>query len=331
MRKATILVVDDDPFFRQWLEVHLEEAGFNPIPAESGSQALALLAQHPIDLIISDQVMPEMDGRELLARVKAEFGAIPFISLTAFGSVAAAVALIKQGAYDYIEKPPDPDDLFATINRALAYSRLTDENARLKDHLRGLYSFQNLITRSPRMSAALRLAEKVARSPNTTVALYGESGTGKEVLARAIHYAGERMGNRFVAVNCSAIPAMLLESELFGHTRGAFTGADREREGKFALAQQGTILLDEIGDMPCELQAKLLRVLQERVYEKLGSSQPIKTEFRVITATNKDLGQMVREGRFREDMYYRINTYPISRRPWMLAPATNPARRNCSR
>ena len=315
MDETYVLVVDDDEFFRQWLEIHLEAAGFKPVLAGSGTEALDILDRKPIDLIISDQVMPQMDGLELLARVKAKFSAVPFIILTAFGSVAEAVATIKQGAYDYVEKPPDLDELFATITRALEYSRLNDENRKLKDRLRGLYSFQNIITRSPLMIAALQLAEKVARTPRTTVAIHGESGTGKEVLARAIHYAGDRVENRFVAVNCSAIPAMLLESELFGHTRGAFTGADRDREGKFGMAQGGTILLDEIGDMPLELQAKLLRVLQERVYEKLGSNVPLKVDCRVITSTNKDLGRLIKEGRFREDIYYRINAYPISLPP----------------
>ncbi len=311
-KEAIILVVDDDESFRLLLEINLLDFGFKPILADSGMKALEVLEKSHVDLIISDRVMPQMDGIEFLARVKSKHSDIPFIMLTAYGSIKEAVASIKKGAYDYIEKPFDADDLFAVINRALDYFRLSDENKRLKDHLRELYSFQNIVTRSPLMIAALKLAEKVSRSPSTTVAIYGESGTGKEVLARAIHYEGERMENRFVAVNCSAIPSTLLESELFGHVKGAFTGADRDREGRFALAHGGTILLDEIGDMPLELQAKLLRVLQERVYEKLGSNKLVNTDCRVITSTHRDLSRLVRDGRFREDLYHRINTFPIS-------------------
>jgi DNA-binding NtrC family response regulator len=315
MEEANILVVDDDESFRLLLESHLTKAGLKPILADSGIKALKVLEKSRVDLIISDQVMPGMDGVEFLATVKSKYNDIPFIMLTAYGSIKKAVASIKKGAYDYIEKPYNLDDFFATINRALDYCRLNNENKMLKDHLRGLYNFQNIVTRSPLMIAALNLAEKVAQSPNTTVAIYGESGTGKEVLARAIHYAGEGMENRFVAVNCAAIPSTLLESELFGHVKGAFTGADRDREGKFAMAHGGTILLDEIGDMPLELQAKLLRVLQERVYEKLGSNKPVKTDCRVITSTHRDLSQLVREGRFREDLYHRIDIFPVSLPP----------------
>ncbi|HCZ12149.1 MAG TPA: sigma-54-dependent Fis family transcriptional regulator [Nitrospiraceae bacterium] len=315
MKQANILIVDDDESFRLLLESHLKKAGFKPIPADSGIKALDVLDKNHVDLIISDQVMPEMDGIKFLAGVKSKHSDIPFIMLTAHGSIAEAVASIKKGAYDYIEKPYIVDDLFAAINRALDHYRLHHENKMLKDHLRDLYSFQNIVTKSPLMIKALKLAEKVSKSPNTTVAIYGESGTGKEVLARAVHYAGDRMGNRFVAVNCSAIPSTLLESELFGHVKGAFTGADRDREGKFGMAHGGTILLDEIGDMPLELQAKLLRVLQERVYEKLGSNKPVNIDCRVIVSTHRDLSRLVKDGRFREDLYHRINTFPISLPP----------------
>ncbi|MBI5214052.1 MAG: sigma-54-dependent Fis family transcriptional regulator [Nitrospirae bacterium] len=315
MEEAGILIVDDDESFRLLIETHLKKAGFKPILTDSGIKALKILEKKNVDLIISDQVMPEMDGMELLHRVKSNHRDIPFIMLTAYGEIKKAVASIKQGAYDYIEKPYDPDDLFATINRTLEYYRLSDENKKLKEHLRGIYSFQNIVTKSCQMMAALKLAEKVAKSPYTTVAIYGENGSGKEVLARAIHYAGERMENRFVAVNCAAIPLTLIESELFGHVKGAFTGADRDREGKFAMAQGGTILLDEIGDMPFELQAKLLRVIQERVYEKLGSNKPINMDCRVIISTHRDLSRLTKEGRFREDLYHRINTFPISLPP----------------
>ncbi|MBI3813930.1 MAG: sigma-54-dependent Fis family transcriptional regulator, partial [Nitrospinae bacterium] len=213
-------------------------------------------------------MMPEMDGIRLLKEVKSKHGDdIPFIMVTAYGSIENAVISIKEGAYDYIQKPYNADELLATIKRALDHYRLGEENRKLKVHLRGLYSFQNIVTKSPGMIKALKLAEKVAKNPNTTVSLYGESGTGKEVFARAIHYGGERMENRFVAINCAGIPSTLLESELFGYAKGAFTGADKDKEGKFDLAQKGTLLLDEIGDMPLDLQTKLLRVLEEHTYE----------------------------------------------------------------
>lgn len=316
MEKAVILVVDDDESFRLLLESYLKKNGFfRPLLADGGPAALEALEKNHVDLVISDRVMPGMDGLELLARVKEKYRHVPFIMLTAHGDLKNAVSAIKQGAYDYISKPCDKEGLFAVINRALDYRRLSDGHKRLRERLGELYSFQNIVTKSPLMINAFKLAEKVAKSPGTVVSIQGESGTGKEVLARAIHYAGEEIENRFVVVNCAAIPSTLLESELFGYAKGAFTGADREREGKFALAQGGTILLDEIGDMPAVLQAKLLRVLQERVYEKLGSNETFRTECRVITATHRDLGLLVKDGLFREDLYYRINTFPISLPP----------------
>ena len=311
MEKADILVVDDDESFRLLLGSYLKKDGFRPLLADSGAAALDILGKNHIELIISDCMMPGMDGTELLARVTKKYSHIPFIMLTAHGDLKSAVSAIKRGAYDYIAKPCGKEELLAVINRALDYRRLSDGHKRLREKLGELYSFQNIVTKSPLMMDAFRLAEKVAKSPGTAVSIQGESGTGKEVLARDIHYAGEKMENNFVVVNCAAIPSSLLESELFGYAKGAFTGADKEKEGKFALAHGGTILLDEIGDMPAVLQAKLLRVLQERVYEKLGSNVTFRTECRVITATHRDLGLLVKEGLFREDLYYRINTFPI--------------------
>jgi DNA-binding NtrC family response regulator len=315
MEKAAILIVDDTETERFFLEFHVKEWGFTPLVSESGTEALKLLKANHIDLILSDMIMPKMDGLQFLNEVKKRYNDIPFIMLTAYGSIDNAVASIKQGADDYIIKPINPAELHAVIKKSLSYLVIREENKRLKDHLASLYSFQSIVTKSPVMMNALKMAERVAKTPNTTVAIYGESGTGKEVLARAIHFAGERMGNRFVTINCAAIPSSLLESELFGHVKGAFTGADKEREGKFEFAQNGTILLDEIGDMNIELQAKLLRVLEERTFEKLGSNRTIKADFRVIVATHRNLEEMVREGKFREDLYHRINTFPITLPP----------------
>ena len=309
---ATILAVDDDDKCRLLLELHLKIMGFNILLAGNGVEALEILGNNHIDLIISDQIMPKMDGIRLLKEVKLKHGDIPFIMITAYGSVQKAVTSIKEGAYDYIQKPYKDDELFAVIRRALDHYRLSNENRKLKGHLKELYSFQNIVTKSPEMIKALKLAEKVAANPNTTVALYGESGTGKEILARAIHYGGARMENRFVAINCAGIPSALLESELFGYVKGAFTGADRDKEGKFDIVQKGTLLLDEIGDMPLDLQTKLLRVLEEHTYERLGSNKPVKADFRVITATHRDIKEMVKNGKFREDLYHRINIFPIT-------------------
>ncbi|MBI5816170.1 MAG: sigma-54-dependent Fis family transcriptional regulator [Nitrospinae bacterium] len=296
----------------QILAMNMETWGFGCFTAMAAKDALAILENNDIDLIMSDYQMQEMNGLDLLREARARYGQIPFIMLTGYGTVDSAVSSMKEGADDYIQKPCEPQRMRTTIVRALQRHKLTEENRKLKSQLLSRYSFQNIITKSKAMVEALKLAERVSRIPNTTVAIYGESGVGKEVLARAIHVAGERMENNFVAVNCAAIPSSLLESELFGHVKGAFTGADRNRPGKFDAAQKGTILLDEIGDMPYDLQAKILRVLEERVFEMVGSNVPVKADFRLIVATNKNLVEMVKTGAFREDLYHRISAFPIT-------------------
>lgn len=312
MNNPVILIVEDAEITRKTLERKLRGAGFECIQAGDGMEALEVIGKNHVDLVLSDQMMPRMGGFELLREVKSRHEDIPFILLTAHGSVDAAVASIKQGADDYLQKPYDPDALIAAIRRSLNYQRLSSENKKLREHLAGQYSFQNIRTDSPAMRDALRLAERISKVSQASVAIYGENGAGKEVLARAVHFAGEGAANRFVAVNCAGIPSNLLESELFGHVKGAFTGADKDREGKFDLAKQGTILLDEIGDMPLELQAKLLRVLQERVYEPVGSNVQRRADLRIIVTTHRDLPYLVKEGRFREDLYHRINSFPIT-------------------
>jgi DNA-binding NtrC family response regulator len=294
------------------LKLQLEEWGHGVLTATCGLDALAILATERVDLVLSDQVMPGMDGIELLRAAKEKNSDLPFIILTAHGSIHKAVVSIRKGADDYLEKPYAADELRAAIERALAYSRLSREHRELTEYLSSVRGFQTIVTRSPLMGAVLDMAKKVAQTPQTTVAILGESGTGKEVLARAIHSASGLLENRFVAVNCAAIPANLLESEMFGHVKGAFTGADRDREGKFEAARQGTILLDEIGDMPLVLQAKLLRVLEERSYYRVGSVRPVRLDCRVITTTHRDLDKMVRAGTFREDLYHRISLFPLT-------------------
>jgi len=312
MTTPTILAVDDESIFRFLLETHLREAGFHPLTAANGVEALAIMDRQPVDLIISDLVMPELDGLGLLEQVQKRHPGIPIIVITAHGSVETAVEAMRRGGYDYLEKPYNPDDLRLTINRALEYHRVVRENEQIKGLLRERFTFQSIVTVNSTMKQLLELASRVSSARQTTVAIYGESGSGKEVLARAIHFAGNGLPAGFVAINCAAIPEHLMESELFGHARGAFTGADRDREGKFSLARRGTILLDEIGDMPLPLQAKLLRVLQERVFEKIGSNAPIPVECRIIVATNRNLAELVAAGRFREDLYHRINVFPLT-------------------
>ncbi len=309
--QATILAVDDDETSLRILNGCLKLLGFTVVTAPGGAQALELLRQREFDLVISDLYMPGIDGIMLLKEVRNLDMNIPFIVVTACGSISSAVTAMRQGADDYLEKPYNPDTLQLTVQRALEFHRALSENRQIKAYLQDRFTFQNIITVCPAMRDTLEMAAKVASYPYTNVAIYGESGTGKEVLARAIHFASTGMPTRFVAVNCAAIPEQLMESELFGHVKGAFTGADREREGKFSQARNGTLLLDEIGDMPLLLQAKLLRTLQERTFEKIGGNESIPLACRVIVATNVNLAQRVEAGSFREDLYHRINVFPL--------------------
>ena len=310
--KSRILIVDDDKVSLSMLQKHLLRQGHEVFCAGSGQEALALLGERRADLVISDLVMPGMDGLQLMQAAKEHYPDLHFIFYTARGSIESAVSAIRQGALDYLEKPYDSKTFEVVLQRALAYGRLSHENAQLREHFRERFSFHNIVTRSAVMQRTLELAARVAASPRTTVSLTGESGVGKEVLARAIHFESGCMPTTFVAVNCASIPEALLESELFGHVKGAYTGADRERDGKFSLARGGTILLDEIGDMVLSLQAKLLRVLEERTYEKVGSNTPVPAECRVLVATHRNLAGMVEQGTFREDLYHRINVVPIT-------------------
>lgn len=307
-----VLVVDDEPIVRELMAHNLRQEGYRTREANTGEEALEVLGSHEVHAILSDQVMPGMNGIELLRRVRKLNPDLPFIIITAHAEVDKAVEAIRDGAFDYVQKPVNPEELALTLQRALEFRRLSGENLKLRSHLRNLYGFEGIVAESESMMNVLSLAAKVARIRNTSVALFGESGTGKEVLARAIHCAGESMGNEFVAINCAAVPEGLLESELFGHRKGAFTGADRDRAGRIEQATGGTLLLDEIGDMSLELQAKLLRVLETRTFEKVGSQKTQEADFRLIVATHRNLEDRVRDGLFREDLYHRINVFPIS-------------------
>jgi DNA-binding NtrC family response regulator len=314
--ESLILVVDDEESTRFLLQTNLAAEGFHVLTAPGAREALKILGSGaPVDLVLSDQIMPGMDGLDLLREMKVKFPSVAFIVLTAYGSVEGAVSAMKEGAQDYIRKPWKSEGMLLTIRRVLENRRVREENLKLRTQLRSLYGFGQIVTRSPAMTGAMAMAAKVAATPHTTVAIFGESGTGKEILARAIHYSGDRLENPFVSVNCAGLPHTLLESELFGHVKGAFTGADREREGRFGTARGGTLLLDEIGDMPMDLQVKLLRVLEERTYEKVGSDKRRDVGCRVIVATNRNLQTLVKEGRFREDLYHRVNVFPIALPP----------------
>jgi len=306
-----VLIVDDEEQMRDLLAKILEKNGFQVSMAGDGNQALALLEKEPVDLVVTDVRMPGMDGMEALKAIKELSPEVVVIIMTAFGSIDQAVQAVKEGAYDYISKPFKIDEMLLTIKKALEERYLRHEVTALRHELRTRYHFENLIGKSRAMQEVFTLIEQVASS-RSTVMVYGKSGTGKELVARAIHYNSLRAPRPFVAVNCAAIPSELLESELFGHEKGAFTGAIATKVGKFELANGGTLFLDEVGSMRLDLQAKILRALQEREIERVGGTRTIKIDVRVIAATNRDLKKAVEEGTFREDLYYRLNVVPIT-------------------
>ena len=305
-----LLVVDDEPKLCDLLVSALNSDSLQVFTAGNGLEALAVLDKEAIDLVITDWRMPGMDGPQLLAEIKIRFPQLPVIVMTAYSTVKNAVMSMRNGAYDYIAKPFDIDELDITVSKALQYSDVLRDNVRLRAELDEHQKIDSLVGESPAFQKVLLAIDSV-RDSNATILLTGESGTGKEMVARAIHQHGSRAGQPFVAVNCAAIPEGLLESEMFGHRKGAFTGATSDRVGRFVQADQGTLFLDEVGDMPLPLQAKILRALQERVIEPVGESVSRKVDVRVIAATHKDLLTAVADKTFREDLYYRLNVFPI--------------------
>ncbi|MGY2292542.1 sigma-54-dependent transcriptional regulator [Pseudomonas sp. SDO528_S397] len=305
-----VLVVDDEPKLCDLLASALSQAHIRVFTAGDGLQALKVLEQEDIDLLISDWRMPGMDGPTLLAEVKVRYPQVPVIVMTAYSTVKNAVQSMRNGAYDYIAKPFDIDELDITVAKALQFRDILRDNARLRAELDEHAQFDSLVGDSPAFRQVLQAVEAV-RDSSATILLTGESGTGKEMVARAIHKHGNRADKPFVAVNCAAIPEGLLESEMFGHRKGAFTGAVSDRIGRFQQADQGTLFLDEVGDMPLALQAKILRALQERVIEPVGDPRERRVDVRVIAATNKNLLEAVANKEFREDLYYRLNVFPI--------------------
>jgi DNA-binding NtrC family response regulator len=309
-----VLFVDDESALRTLMAERLTEKGFEVVEADSGEKALELLDQFAFDVVITDLRMPGVDGTRVIEAAVERYPGIIAIVITGYGTVKDAVDAIKRGASDFIAKPFQFDELMHVLQKALEQRRLTSENAYLRSQLEERYQFGGILGRSRPMQALFQLLDTVARS-NSTILITGETGTGKEVVARAIHHNSPRRPHRFVALNCSAIPETLLEAELFGHVRGAFTGAVGTRQGRFEQAHKGTLFLDEVGTMSAALQMKVLRALQEREFERIGDNQTIKVDVRVIAATNSELSRMVASGTFREDLYYRLNVIPIELPP----------------
>ncbi len=309
-----ILIVDDEKVQLEILEGFLVKQGYEATAAEDGQRALEKFKNGSFDLVLTDYRMPGMDGIQLLREVRRLQPEAVVVIMTAYGTVGTAVAAMKEGAYDYLTKPIDLDELLLLIQRVEREVGLDQENRELKEQLREKFKVDFIVSASRQMEEALNLVGRVSRS-SATILILGESGTGKELIARAIHYSSPRADKPFVKVNCAALPENLLESELFGHEKGAFTGAVARRVGRFELADQGSIFLDEIGDLSPSLQMKLLRVLQEKEFERVGSNQTIRSDVRVIAATNRNLEEAIQKGTFREDLYYRLNVVTISLPP----------------
>jgi two-component system response regulator PilR (NtrC family) len=304
--KPRILIVDDEPSMRDMLRIVLRRDGFDVLLASNGAEAIAMLEKERVDLLLSDIRMPDVGGVDVLRAAKGLNRDIIAFMMTAFASTDSAVEAMRLGAVDYFTKPFNMDELRLKVRQHLEAQRLKQENVLLKRALNTSHEFCNIIGRSDAMLAVFKMIETIART-NSTVLITGESGTGKDLVARAVHYNSLRRQHPFVALNCGALPETLLESELFGHMRGAFTGADANKKGLIEVAEHGTIFLDEIGEMSATMQVKLLRVLQDRRFRRLGGTEEVQADIRVIAATNQDLQKMVAENRFREDLYYRIN------------------------
>jgi two-component system response regulator HydG len=308
--KPEILVVDDESSHRQMIKAVLSAEGYEIREANDGLKAISAVEERFYDLVLMDIRMPKMDGIEALKKIKDTSPGIPVIIMTAYATVNTAIDALKSGAYDYLTKPLDIEELKILVAKALRFHKLEQENIYLKEQLNDRFDFSNIIGRSPAMKQLFETMALVAPS-QATVLIVGESGTGKELIANAIHQNSDRAERPFIKVNCAALPETLLESELFGHEKGSFTGATARKQGRFQLAHKSSIFLDEIGEMSPATQAKILRVLQEREFEPIGSTQTIKVDTRVIAATNKNLEEEIREGRFREDLYYRINVVTV--------------------
>lgn len=316
---AKILLVDDEASILSVLSVLLKAEGYEVVPVDNGEKALELVKSTPFDLMISDIRMRPMDGITLLKAAREQRPGMSALMVTGYGTIETAIESLKYGAFDYITKPFKVDELLITVQRALEYNRTVNENIDLKAQLTGKYRFENIIAESRSMQNVCEMIERVAPT-DTTVLIYGESGTGKELVAKAIHAYSNRKNKKFLPLNCAALPEPLLESELFGHVKGAFTGAASDKTGLFEVANNGTIFLDEIDSMPLGIQAKLLRVLQDKQIRRVGGNEPISVDVRVLAATNTRLEQLISQGTFREDLYYRLSVIPIEIKPLRERP-----------
>ncbi len=312
--KSRILVVDDEESIREFLEIMLKKEGYEVTLAEDGARAKEMMTKRTFDMVISDLQMPNMNGLELLKFVKDTAPDTVFMMITAFGTTETAVEAMKVGAYDYITKPFKIDEVRLNINNALRSRNLEVENRSLKKELVKEYSFQNIIGNAPVMHQIYDLIKRVSQAP-TNILITGDSGTGKEVVAKAIHYNGPLKDRPFVTINCGAIPENLMESEMFGHKKGSFTGAVTDKAGLFEVADGGTLFLDEVGELPTTIQVKLLRAIQERVIRRVGATEDMKVDVRIIAATNRNLEEMVQKGSFRQDLFYRLNVINIKTPP----------------
>lgn len=310
MKHANILLVDDDRNFLRVLTYHVREFGFHPTPVSSGKEALERLSSEKLDLVVTDLKMPGMDGLQLLAAIHQQSPQLPVIVLTAHGSIDKAVEAIKLGASDFLTKPFEKEEMRQTMVNALKMADLMEENQALARAVGKKFEFETLVGSSKTLRAVIEMSEQLAEV-DTTVLVLGESGTGKELLARALHYNSPRRSHPFVVVNCGAIPENLIESELFGYRKGAFTGAVGDRKGKFEVADGGTVLLDEVAELPLNMQVRLLRVLQQKEIDVVGDPHPRKVDVRIIAATNQDLEALTSEGKFREDLFYRLSVVPL--------------------
>jgi two-component system NtrC family response regulator len=314
MSAGRILVVDDDDNLRWVLQTQLEQMGYAVSTAADGMAALAAIDREAPALVLTDLKMPGMSGMELLERIRRDYSDTPVLIMTAYGTIQSAVHAIRSGAYDYLTKPIDYDELGISVARVLEHFRLVREVQALRASLDRKYGFENIIGHSEALLSVLDMAARAAQS-NSTILIHAETGTGKELLARAIHFNSRRHQKPFVTINCGAIPRDLLESELFGHVKGAFTGAMTHKPGKIELADRGTLFLDEIGEMPGDLQVKLLRLLQQGELEKVGATSPMKVDVRFVAATHRNLRAMIEDGAFREDLYYRLAVIPLELPP----------------
>jgi DNA-binding NtrC family response regulator len=307
---AGIMLIDDEPLMRITVQDALVAEGYRVVTAETGMMGIDLLRNEPVDVVITDLRLPDLDGIQILKEVKLLNPESQVVMITAYGSIDSAVQAMKEGASDYLTKPFAMDELLLIVRRLLRMKQLEEENVSLRKKVEERYGLEGLVGKSPQMLKIYELIETIAQT-DTTVLISGESGTGKELAANAIHFQSPRKKGPFVKVNCAALPETLLESELFGHEKGAFTGALRQRKGRFEMAGGGTLFLDEIGDISLGVQVKLLRVLQERQFERVGGNETLSVDVRLICATQKDLREEIRKGTFREDLYYRLNVVPI--------------------